>query len=256
MDDSASRDLICEIGRRMYAKDLVAANEGNLSVRIGDRLLATPTGLCKGYMKPEDLVVTDLEGNLVSGRRKVSSEIKIHAVYYGRRPDVRAVCHAHPVYATSHAVAGLPLTKALMPEVVVSLGCVPVAPYATPSTRELAQSLEGLVESHDAVLLANHGAVTCGPDLEQAFFRMEILEHFAKIAILTKVLGQQTLLSESEVDRLFDLRSKYGITGPDFRQSSVCSITSGDESQEAVQLTRDDLIHLIETAIREVTGRS
>ncbi len=237
----------------MYQKDLIAANEGNLSIRIGDRLLATPTGLCKGYMSPSDLVVTDLEGQQLEGHRKVSSEIKIHAVFYKLRPDVRAVCHAHPVYATSHAVAGLPLTEALMAEVVVSLGCVPVAPYGTPSTRELADSLVDLVPSHDAILLANHGAITSGPDLEQAFFRMEILEHYAKIAILTKVLGRQTLLNDEQVDKLFDVRTKYGISGPDFRQSTGCSITSAEDDRKSLDLSRSELENLIETAIRRLT---
>ncbi len=227
------RELICEIGRRMYAKDLIAANEGNLSVRRGRQLIATPTGLCKGFMQPDDLVVTDLEGNQLEGRRKVSTEILMHCVVYQHRPDVGAVCHGHPVYATAHAVAGIPLTEALMPEVVVTLGCVPVAPYGTPSTDELAQSLVGLVPSFDAILLANHGAISYGPHLENAFFKMEILEHYAKIAILTRVLGKQTLLSSEEVDKLFDVRGKYGITSPDFRESG-CPVTADADPAESL----------------------
>ncbi|HSR69539.1 MAG TPA: class II aldolase/adducin family protein [Acidobacteriota bacterium] len=252
MQDREERELICEIGRRMYDKDLIAANEGNLSIRLGDRLLATPTGMCKGFMQPDDLVYTDLQGKQVGGRRKVSSEILMHSVVYRRRPDVKAVCHGHPVYATAHAVAGIPLTEALMAEVVVTLGCVPVAPYGTPSTAELAESLEGLVEKHDAILLSNHGALTLGHDLEQAFFRMEILEHYAKIAILTKVLGRQSLLKREQVDRLFDLRSKYGISGAD--SDLGCAITS-DDSDQSVHLSRSELEDLIETAVRQVAER-
>ncbi len=249
MDEAALRELICEIGRRMYAKDLVAANEGNLSIRVGGRLLATPTGMCKGFLQPDDLVWTDLDGKQTGGRRKVSSEILMHSVVYRHRSDVQAVCHGHPVYATAHAVAGIPLTAALMAEVVVTLGCVPVAPYATPSTQQLADSLVDLVPRHDAVLLANHGAITLGSDLEAAFFRMEVLEHYAKIAILTRVLGEQALLSRKEVERLFDLRSKYGISGADSRDSS-CAVTADDS--QPVELSRSDLESLIETAVQEV----
>lgn len=221
---------MCEIGRRMYAKDLIAANEGNLSVRMGDQLLVTPTGLCKGFMKPEDMVITDLEGRQISGQRKVSSEIRMHVIVYRKRPDVQAICHGHPSFATAHAVAGIALREALMPEVVVTLGCVPVAPYGTPSTEEVAESLEDLVSEYDAILLANHGAITYAAELEQAWFKMEILEHYAKIAILTRILGRQTLLSREEVDKLFDVRGNYGINAPDFRQPG-CPVTADDQSQ-------------------------
>lgn len=246
-----SREWICEIGRRLYAKDLIAANEGNLSIRLGDRLLATPTGMCKGYMKPDDLVATDLEGRQLSGRRKVSTEIRMHCAVYRQRPDVRAVCHGHPVYATAHAVAGIPLTQALMPEVVVTFGCVPVAPYGTPSTDELADSLLELAPRHDAILLANHGAITCGPDLESAFFKMEILEHFAKITLLTKVLGRQTVLSREAVDKLFDVRGKYGITSPDFRQPG-CPVTA--EEDETLTVSRRELEELVERIVFQLTN--
>lgn len=252
MEERALRELICEIGRRMYSKDLVAASEGNLSIRQGDRLLATPTGVCKGFLKPDDLVWTDLQGRQLEGRLKVSSEVLMHAAAYRQRPDIGAVCHAHPVHATSFAVAGEPLAEASMPEVVVALGCVPVAPYGTPSTQHLADSLIDLAPNHDAILLSNHGAITFGKDLEQAFFRMEILEHYAQISILTKVLGRRSLLPRPEVERLFDLRSKYGISGADSRDSS-CAITAED-SGETVHLSRSELEILIETAIREVAG--
>ena len=244
---------MCEVGRRLYDKDLIAANEGNLSIRLGNQLLATPTGLCKGFMKPEDLVITDLSGEQLSGRRKVSSEIKMHCVVYRLRKDVQAVCHGHPVCATSYAVAGIPLTEALMPEVVVTLGCVPVAPYGTPSTQELADSLVDLVPRFDAVLLANHGAISYGGDLESAFFKMEILEHFAKISLITKVLGRQTLLSREEVDKLFNVRGKYGISSPDFRESG-CPVTAPGEAQ--ISLTRNELEELIRKAVSELSQSS
>ncbi len=251
MNEAQSREAICEIGRRMYAKDLIAANEGNLSIRLGNQLLATPTGLCKGYLKSEDLVVTDLEGNQLRGQRQVSTEIKMHCTVYRYRPDVAAVCHGHPVYATAHAVAGIPLTAALMPEVVLTLGCVPVAPYGTPSTDELADSLVDLVTDYDAILLSNHGAITHGDSLESAFFKMEILEHFAKIAILTKILGKQTLLSRQEVDKLFDVRGNYGITSPDLRRLD-CPVTAEESSADALTLTRPELQELIEKVVRKL----
>ncbi len=236
----------------MYAKDLIAANEGNLSIRVGDRLLATPTGMCKGFMKPSDLVWTDLEGRQVAGERKVSTEILMHCVVYRLRPDVAAVCHGHPVYATAHAVAGVPLVKALMPEVVVTLGCVPVAPYGTPSTDELANSLTDLAPGHDAVLLANHGAITYGPGLENAFFKMEILEHFAKITLLTQMIGRETLLSRESVDKLFEVRGKYGITSPDFRQAG-CPVTADETG--FLNVSRQELEELVERVVKELANR-
>jgi len=245
-----ARELICEIGRRMYAKDLVAANEGNLSIRLGEILVATPTGLCKGYLKPDDLVITDLEGNQLEGRLKVSSEIRMHLVVYQKRSDVGAICHGHPVYGTAHAAAGISLRKALLPEVVVTLGCVPIAPYGTPSTEELAESLIDLVPKHDAILLANHGAITLGPGLEDAFFRMEILEHFAKISLLSTVLGRQSLLTQESVDKLFEVREKYGITSPAFRQAD-CPITA--ESGHPVTLSSEELEEVVEEAVRKIT---
>ena len=250
MNETACREWICEIGRRMYDKDLVAANEGNLSIRIDNRLLATPTGVCKGFLKPEDLVITDLEGKQISGDMKVSTEILMHVIVYKHRQDVTAICHGHPTYATAHAVAGIPLTEALMPEVVVTLGCVPVAPYGTPSTQELANSLMDLVPNYDAILLANHGAITYGTDLEQAFFKIEILEHFAKINILTRTLGRPTLLSREAVDKLFDVREKYGIMAPEFRQLG-CPVTAEDKL-ETVTLSRSELEDLLEKVVLEV----
>ena len=250
MQEWQARELICEIGRRMYTKDLVAANEGNLSIRLGERLLATPTGLCKGYLEPDDLVITDLQGNQIEGRRKVSSEIKMHLVVYQRRPDVEAICHGHPVYGTAHAVAGIALQEAILPEVVVTLGCIPIAPYGTPSTEELDESLIDLVPKHDAILLANHGAITLGRGLEEAFFRMEILEHFARISLLTKVLGRQSLLTREAVDKLFEVRGKYGITSPAFRQAD-CPITA--ESEHPVTVSSQELEEIVERVVREIT---
>src|SRR5436305_3615007 len=169
---------ICETGRWLHQKGFVAASDGNLSVRLpGNRVLCTPTFMSKGMMRPDDLVVTDLAGRKLEGRRDVTSEIAMHMLIYDRRPDVNAVVHAHPPTATGYAAAGLPLNKALISEVVLSLGCIPLARYGTPGTPELAEALMPLVGAFDAILMANHGVVTYGPDLLRAYFRMETVEH-------------------------------------------------------------------------------
>src|SRR4029077_20138496 len=165
------RREICLVGRWMYEREHIVACEGNLSVRLGtERVLTTPTCMNKGMLEPEDLVVVDLEGRQLEGDRSMSSEVLMHLLFYRMRPDVNAVCHAHPITATGFASAGPALDQALLPEVIIGLGQVPLVRYATPGTADLSQALEPFVESYDALLLANHGAVTCGPDLLTAFY--------------------------------------------------------------------------------------
>src|SRR4029453_15939262 len=171
---------IVEIGRRLWTRGYVASNDGNISVRIGpDRLLMTPASVSKGFMTPDMMVVTDLSGALVSGApgRKPSSEIKMHLVAYRERPDVGAVVHAHPPLSTGFAVAGIPLDRAVLAEVVTTLGSIPIADYATPSTKELPEAVRKYVKAHDGMLLANHGALTLGTDLFAAYYKMETIEH-------------------------------------------------------------------------------
>jgi L-fuculose-phosphate aldolase len=217
---SADRDLrndIVEVGRRLWTRGFVASNDGNISVRLGpDRLLMTPASVSKGFMTPEMMVVTDLEGTLVEGApgRKPSSEIMMHLVAYRERPDVGAVVHSHPPLSTGFAVAGIPLDRAVLAEVVTTLGSIPIAEYGTPSTRELAESVAPYVKAHDGLLLANHGALALGSDLFAAYYKMETIEHFAKISLVTRVLGREHLLSREEVVRLQDLRGRYGIAAP------------------------------------------
>ncbi len=162
-------------------------------------------------MSADDLVITDLKGKRLSGRRSPSSELAMHLLIYRRRPDINAVCHAHPPTATGYAAARMPLNQAIISEVVLSLGCIPVAPYATPGTPELTDALAPLVQSNDALLMANHGVVTYGPDLLTAFFRMETVEHFAQVSLVTELLGKQALLSGSDVEKLLAARARYGI---------------------------------------------
>jgi L-fuculose-phosphate aldolase len=214
--DALRRDIV-EIGRRLWMRGFVASNDGNISVRLGpDRLLMTPASVSKGFMTPEMMVVTDLDGKVIEAApgRKPSSEALMHLVVYRERPDVNAVVHSHPPLSTGFAVAGIPLDRAVLAEVVTTLGSIPIAEYGTPSTREMADTVRPLIRAHDGVLLANHGALTLGRDLFQAYYKMETIEHFAQISLVARQLGREHLLSREEVGRLQGLRGTYGIAAP------------------------------------------
>lgn len=205
--DGKHRREICKVGRWMYRQGFVVASEGNLSVRLdAERILVTPAGACKGRLSLDDLMITDLEGAVVSGAGHPSSEMQMHLLYYRLRPDVQAVCHAHPPTATGFAAAGRALEEAVLPEVVSILGKIPLAPYGTPGTWELCAKIESLVPSHDAILLENHGVVTCGPDLTTAFQHMETVEHFARVMLTAESLGGPRLLTHAEVQKLKAIR--------------------------------------------------
>jgi len=209
------RAEIVEVGRRMYARGYVASNDGNISARLDDgRLITTPTAVSKGYMTPDMMVIVDFDGNKLSGERKASSELKMHLEIYRNRPDVNAVVHAHPPLATGFAVAGIPLTRAVLAEVITTLGSIPIAEYATPSTAELPEAVRKYIKAHDGILLANHGAVTCGESVTAAYHKMETIEHFAKISLVARLLGRENLISRDEVERLQGLRGTYGIEAP------------------------------------------
>jgi L-fuculose-phosphate aldolase len=209
------RKQICRIGRWMYSKGHVVANEGNLSVRLDEhRILVTPSGKCKGRLAVEDLLVTDLLGDVVYGAGRPSSEMQMHLLYYRSRPDVRAICHGHPPTATGFAAAGRALEEPVLPEVIVGLGKIPLASYGTPGTWELCAGLEPLVHNYDAILLANHGVVTCGPDLGTAYQRMETVEQFARVLLTAELLGGPHLLPRAEVQKLSAGRPHCGISRP------------------------------------------
>ena len=212
--ESARADIV-EIGRRLHERAYVASNDGNISVRIdGERLLTTPKGVSKGFMSPDMLVVTDLDGRKLAGERDPSSELLMHLAVYRRRPDVGAVVHAHPPVATGFAVAGIPLDRAVLAEVVTTLGSIPIADYGTPSTQELADAVDKHIKVHDGLLLANHGAITVAGGALGAYYKMETIEHFARISLVARLLGRERLLSREEVNRLQDLRGTYGIAAP------------------------------------------
>ncbi len=213
-DEQARADIV-EIGRRLWQRGYVASNDGNISVRLDERrLLTTPKSVSKGFMTPDMMVVTDFSGAKLAGEREPSSELKMHLQVYRDRPDARAVVHAHPPTATGFAVAGIPLDRAVLAEVVTTLGSIPIAEYATPSTDELPAACSKYLKAHDGLLLANHGALALGPDLFTAYHRMETIEHFARISLVTRTLGREHLLSREEVDRLQGLRGMYGIASP------------------------------------------
>jgi L-fuculose-phosphate aldolase len=206
---------IVEAGRRLYARGLVASNDGNITARLDDqRLIATPKSVSKGFMSPDMMVVVDYNGKKISGDREASSELPMHLEIYRNRPDINAVVHAHPPTATGFAVAGIPLTRAVLAEVVTTLGSIPIAEYGTPSTAELPEAVRKYIKAHDGMLLANHGAVTCGTTVESAHFKMETIEHFARISLVARLLGRENLLSREEVEKLQGLRGMYGIAAP------------------------------------------
>jgi L-fuculose-phosphate aldolase len=213
--EESVRAEIVEVGRRLWVRGFVASNDGNISVRTGDdRLVTTPTAVSKGFMTPDMMVVTDLTGRRISGDRKASSELKMHLEVYRQRADVRAVVHAHPPTATGFAVAGIPLDRAVLAEVITTLGSIPIAEYATPSTEELPAAVRRYITAHDGLLLANHGALAVAADVMGAYYRMETIEHFARISLTARMLGREHLLSREEVVRLQGLRGTYGIASP------------------------------------------
>ncbi len=210
------KKLIIDIGKRIWTRGYVAANDGNITVKISENeILTTPTGVSKGFMTPDMIIKIDMNGNVISrsSKYKPSSEIKMHLEVYKERNDVNAVIHAHPPYCTSFAVAGIPLDKCVLPEAIITLGAVPIAPYGTPSTMEIPESIKPYIKNSDAILLANHGALTLGPDLITAYYRMETLEHSAHIIFLATQLGNVNILPEKEVKKLMEVREKMNIPG-------------------------------------------
>src|ERR1700733_10798138 len=231
--EAEHRRDICAVGRWIHDRGYVASTDGNISVRLGpDRILITPTSMSKAMMNPDDLVTIDLEGQRLSGLRKPSSELGMHLLIYRLRPDINAVCHAHPPTATGYAAASIPLDKPILCELVIGLGTVPVARYGTPGTSELTNTMEPLVQGHDAILMANHGVVTYGPDLLTAFLRMETSEHFARVALVTELLGKQVLLSGGDVEKLIAARARYGNGAATITKD--CPITSDSTEGERV----------------------
>ena len=272
------RDLV-EIGRRIWQRGYVAANDGNLSARIArNRILVTPTGRSKGFLRPDDMVVVDEEGRKISGALEPTSELPMHIFAYRSRPDIAAVVHAHPPRATGFAVAGVALAQCVLPEVILTLGRVPLTDYATPSTEEVPASIEAFIERYNAILLRNHGVLTFGATIEEAYYRMETVEHFAEITLAAKTLGGAAPLSRDDVRKLLEVREKLGISGLDaecyecgaceagtvLRDSSVGVLgqegTEGDQAgerpPEAVQLEDydEEIVRAVVSRVRKAMG--
>ncbi len=260
MDESRARKLIVEVGKLLYERSYVVSSDGNVSIRLSEnRVLATPTMTCKGRMTEDDLAVTDMDGNPISDKR-ASSELAMHLLIYKMRPDIKAVCHAHPPHGTAFAVAGLAIDKPILSEVILTLGCVPLTDYGTPSTDELTEAMKPFVAHHNALLMANHGAVAYGENLWQAFDRLETLEHTAKIAILAKTLGGAIDLPADAIQKLVRIREKAGYLTESARcqacgylheSNIICefdekSSNKTNSNGAKISFTREELIGLLE----------
>lgn len=252
LSEQQLREDIVKIGHSMFAKGWVAANDGNISIRLEDnRILATPTGVSKGTLTPDDLILCNLQGEKLCGDRERTSEMAMHLTVYNLRPDVRSVVHAHPPVATGFAAAGRALNVALLPEVVISLGSVPLAEYGLPGTPALSQGMLKYIPKYDAMLLENHGAVSYGEDVFQAFSRMEIVEHFARIMLVAELLGGAKALPRVEVQKLFDSRSRYHVKSRNFFEPGLPA-TAEDmpDPGEKIEVTREHLLSIIDEALK------
>jgi len=205
------KDEICDIGRRIYNKGFAAGNDGNISYRLGpDKVLCTPTMMSKGFMTPADLCIVDMEGNQLAGKKKRSSEILLHLTIMKERPDVNSVVHCHPPHATAFAVAREPIPQAVLPEVEVFLGDIPISRYETPGSQTFADTIRPVVKQSNVILLANHGTVSFGETVEKAYWWTEIVDAYCRILMLAKGLGRVVYLTGRETRALLDLKQKWG----------------------------------------------
>jgi L-fuculose-phosphate aldolase len=252
-DETEMREALCEIGRRIWMREYVASNDGNFSVRLAeDRVLCTPTMVSKGFMKPADLPVITMEGRQLSGRLPMTSEIKAHLEIMRHRPDVRAIVHAHPPNATAFAVAREPVPKCVLPEIEMFIGELPMTPYATPGTRDFAESLVPFLRHHNAFLLASHGALTVGADPFEAYYRMETIEQYCRILILAKQIGGWTQIAPERVLDLLLIREKLG--WPDRRVTQGADLCSPGVPPAGADCA-GDMQALIAEVVRRVLER-
>ncbi len=232
---------IIDCCHRLYYKGLVAANEGNISSITGDGdCWFTPSGICKGDLKEIDLVRTDLQGRVLEGHRRITSEFKMHLAIYDIRPDVRAVVHAHPVYSTAFATARIPMEHCVLPEIISTIGIVPLASYGTPSTEELADSVRSVMRSYDVCLMANHGLTAAGRTVHEAYFRIEQVEHYAQILFVTKLLGGGKTLNPHEIERLRNVNNEYNLPLGTVPACRIDVMDSNDAEKECSSCTESD----------------
>jgi L-fuculose-phosphate aldolase len=204
---------IVQVCRMLHRKNYLAATDGNVSVRLGDRVLTTPSGVHKGMMEADQVLTVDLEGRVLMGEGRPTSEIRMHLLTYELRPEVGAVVHAHLPYATACTLAGIDLLEPILPEVVITLGGIPTAPYATPGTEQVAESIREFIREYDAILLSRHGAMTVGPNVTDAYNKMEKLEHTARVVLAARLQGPVASLPPAEVEILRRLGEKYRAGG-------------------------------------------
>lgn len=227
LGEFALKEQMCDIGRRIWQKGFCAGNEGNHSYRIGEnKVLCTPTGISKGFLRPDDICMVDLEGKQLSGKRKRTSEILLHLAIYKARPDVKAVVHSHPPHATAFAIANVELPTCIHPEAEVFLGAVKTAKYVTPGDTRLGESILPYVKDSNTILLQNHGTVTFDVDLEGAYYKLEIVDAYARILLLAKQIGNIRPLDSAEMKELLDLKLRFGLDEPrlkDGGKSFTCS---------------------------------
>lgn len=222
LDEAAQRALICEIGRRLYARGLVAGNDGNLSIRLdANRVLCTPTQISKGFMSPADLCIVDLAGNQVAGERKLTSEIRLHLEIYRGETSAGAIVHCHAPHATAFAIANQPIPSGISPEMEVFLGQVPMSEYQTPGTVEFAATIRPFLGSANTVVLANHGIVCWSGELERAYWQAEILDQYCRMLILSRLIGGPQRLTPGAMSALLDARATYGMLPPDARANGT-----------------------------------
>lgn len=209
------KEEICDIGRRIYQRGFVAANDGNISYRMDDDcIVCTPTGISKGFMKPDDLCLVDGNGNQIAGHRKMTSEIRQHITIMRRRSDVRSVVHCHPPHATAFSIVREAIPQYLMPEAEINLGVVPIAPYTIPGGQEFADAILPFVDKSDIIIQANHGTVSYGSTVEQAYFLVETLDAYCKILLLARNLGNVQYFTKEEAERLLELKRSMGLKDP------------------------------------------
>ena len=252
VNETQLREEIVRIGRLCWEKGWVAANDGNISIRLAEnRILCTPTGVSKGLMKPDDMIIVDSNGRKLEGTRERTSEINMHLAVYRLRPDIHALVHCHPPVATGFAAAGRGLNQAVLPEVIVALGCVPLAAYGLPGTEALIEPMLPLIPKYDAILLGNHGVTCYGKDVWKAYYLMETVEHSARIMLVAEMLGGANVLPREEVSKLFEARGRYGIVSK-ATAAPGCPAAAEDlgANQDKITVTRDELVALINEALR------
>lgn len=261
------RDDLIEVCKRIYAKGFVAASDGNVSIRLGqDRVLCTPSGFSKGYLKPEQLLIVNMAGEVVGSRSraglKPSSEILLHLECYRQRPEIGAVVHAHPPVAIACTIAGVSLAQCVIPEVIVTFGAIPTAPYATPGSPEGPNAVRELIANHDAILLDHHGTVTVGKDVFDAYFKLEKVEHAAEVTLAARQLGRVRGLPGPEVQKLLEIRRQMGRgEGPYCQQCDLCAILEQESQPRLRRRTRlrlsdDELVRLIAQEVLRMMSNS